>query len=146
LHPANMLWTPPSPPPPSRPVADGASAAVPPPARLVLLDWEVVGLGSGPQELGQFAISHWEPSARRAGEAAFVRRYHDGLLRLGVRDYPWEACWAEYVAGGVGRWVWLLAVMSDMCPDAALQYFADQLAAFIRDHGVTVASVGMPRV
>jgi thiamine kinase-like enzyme len=43
FHPANMMW-------------DNAAS------RLVLLDWEVVGLGSGPQDLAQFLISHMDKS------------------------------------------------------------------------------------
>jgi len=63
-----------------------------------------------------------------------------------VGSYTWEECWDEYIAGGCERWVWLLALISGMCPDALTQYFHDQLAAFMTDHKVSAESIGMPRV
>jgi len=33
--------------------------------QLLIVDWEQVGVGSGPQDLGQYAISHMPPTTRR---------------------------------------------------------------------------------
>lgn len=134
FHPANLLW---------RPGGDGA-------ASVVLLDWEMVGVGSGPQDLGQFMISHVEPATRRACEREVVRAYYDELLHNGVTDYSWEECWQEYVRGGLERWAWFLcyfggaaAGSGEMVPVA--QFFVDQVAAFLRDHGVKPGDLGQPR-
>ena len=135
---------------------------------VVLVDWEMVGLGSGPQDCGQFLISHMEPAARRACEERLTRQYHHALeagrqaahdARRGRGDdggsgtagsplepYTWESCWSDYVSGGSERWVWLLAVLASSCPPPVTQYFADQLASFLVDHGITPENIGMPRV
>jgi hypothetical protein len=115
---------------------------------LAVLDFEAVGLGSGPQELSQFLISHMAPAARRACEESLLREYHEELLRAGCGRValPWRACLEEYVAGGAERWVWLLAVLASMCPPDMVRFWAAQLDAFLEDHGVTADSVGMPRV
>ena len=128
-HPANMMWR----------------AAT---QRLVLLDFEVVGLGSGPQDLSQFLISHMASATRRACEHDLVRGYYAELTANGVSadEYSWDACWAEYQRGGSERWVWLVALLSAMCPAPMVQFWHDQLLEFMQDHGITAASVGMPRV
>ena len=145
FHPGNMLWRP------------HPTAAAPPPGRLVLIDWEMVGVGSGPQDIAQYAISHMAPAARRAAELRLVRAYHDALTDAlagagagaGGPGLSWEECWAEYVAGGVGKWVWLLSYIASPgmgVPAAAVRYFQGQLLAFAADHGVTPDNVPMPRV
>lgn len=146
FHPANMMW---------RAGKDGQSG------HPLLLDWEVVGFGSGPQDIAQFLISHASPADRRAHEDRLVREYYACLTGAAPQywaghrgeakfvdavEYPWEQCWADYVSGGTERWVWLFAYLTGLCPDAMNQYFHDQLAAFVEDHGVTPESIGMPRV
>jgi hypothetical protein len=130
FHPANMMWLKHA--NPKRP--------------LVVLDWELVGVGSGPQDLAQYLISHMNPAVRRECEERLVRAYFEKIQSLGVVDYNWESCWKDYVSGGSGRWVWFVPVLADMCPEPMVQYFNDQTLAFLRDHGVTPANVGAPRV
>eukprot|EP00747_Dinoflagellata_sp_TGD_P073398 gnl/TRDRNA2_/TRDRNA2_157880_c0_seq1.p1 gnl/TRDRNA2_/TRDRNA2_157880_c0~~gnl/TRDRNA2_/TRDRNA2_157880_c0_seq1.p1 ORF type:complete len:404 (+),score=88.79 gnl/TRDRNA2_/TRDRNA2_157880_c0_seq1:163-1374(+) len=116
--------------------------------KLALLDWEMVGVGSGPQDLGQFMISHVEPAQREAIEEAAVRRYFDELVRLnpGISaSMTWDQCWEEYVQGGMGRWLWFVPVLAAMCPAPMGQFFHDQVLAFAKAHGVTKESVPMPR-
>jgi hypothetical protein len=127
FHPANMMWN-----------GD----------HVVLLDFEVVGIGSGPQDLSQFLISHMAPEQRRGCEERLVREYYRVLTSSGVdaAQYPWDECWADYVSGGSERWVWLLGLLTGMCPANMVQYWHDQLLAFIQDHQITPASIGMPRV
>lgn len=48
------------------------------------LDWEMVGLGSGPQEVAQYVISHMEPSTRRECEKELLDAYYDQLIEGGV--------------------------------------------------------------
>ena len=137
-HPANMMWIP-------QPESECAGY-------LKVLDWEVVGFGSGPQDLAQFLISHMEPSLRRSCEEQLVREYYEELCQApavaanGTTEFTWTSCWEEYVRGGSERWIWLLALLSVICPPKLTQYFQDQVAAFLRDHGVTADSIDMPRV
>merc|ERR1712232_311786 len=49
---------------------------------LVLLDWEAVGVGSGPQELGQYMISHTTPEIRAEVERSAVEAYYAELTSL----------------------------------------------------------------
>jgi hypothetical protein len=134
-HPANMIYRPAE-------------------RRIVLLDWEVVGIGSGAQELGQFVISHMIAPVRRLCEVRLVRGYYDEMVRIGAGANAsampsWDECWHEYVHGGIARWVWLFAYMSgapsSAIPDKAMSFFTDQLLTFITDHNVTPATIEMPR-
>ena len=144
-HPHNALWT--------QQRTDGAC--------LRLIDFEMVGVASPAQELGQYTISHMAPELRRAHERELVAGYHAELVealrkkRAGEGDgegggeaqaaaFTLEACWAEYVAGGVGRWVWFLPMFWQMTPVA--QFFHDQLAQFLKDHVADPANMPMPRV
>lgn len=123
-----------------------------PNARLCLIDFEMVGLGSPAQELGQYVVSHVTPELRRAHERDWVGKYHAELLsslRANGSDaeadaYALDDCWAEYVAGGVGRWAWFIPLFMRMPPMA--QFFHDQLAAFLHDHVADASTSPMPRV
>ncbi|KAI9030212.1 kinase-like domain-containing protein [Hyaloraphidium curvatum] len=128
FHPANALWCFPG---------------------TVLVDWEMVGVGSGPQDLAQYLISHMDPAVRRENERELLEGYYKELLaasdgRITAESYPFEACMRDYVQGGVARWVWMLPMCTRL-PAPLVQYFQDQLAAFAFDHGVTPENVPMPR-
>ena len=41
---------------------------------LVLVDFEVVGVGSGPQDIGQYMISHLTPEKRKKNEMELLRK------------------------------------------------------------------------
>jgi aminoglycoside phosphotransferase (APT) family kinase protein len=49
-------------------------------ARLRLIDFEMVGVGSPGQEAGQYMISHATPELRRESEPELLRTYHTELL------------------------------------------------------------------
>ena len=126
-----------------------------PAARQCLIDFEMVGVGSGAQELGQYMISHTPPELRRAKAAEWVRGYHTELVAVlrgrGLQNeadaYTFDACFAEHVAGGVGRWVWFVPVLQAMgLPPPMNQFFHDQLAAFLHDHITDPSASPMPRV
>ena len=130
FHPANMMWL----------------KHVDPARPLVVLDWELVGVGSGPQDLAQFLISHMNPVARKECEERLVRLYFNTLQSLGVADYTWESCWRDYVAGGAGRFLWFVPVLAEMCPEPMVEYFNAQTLAFCRDHGISASNAVAPRV
>lgn len=149
FHPANIMWKP-------DPSSSSSSSLGPRPENshnLVLLDWELVGLGSGAQDVGQYFISHLYPNQRKEIEERMVRLYYNQLLSYGINDhvneslhYSWEMCWNEYIYGGIEKWIWLLAILSSMLPDPLMQYFHDQVEAFGHDHHVTPEKVNMPRL
>lgn len=131
-HPANMMW-------------DYNKR------HIIPLDFEMVGLGSGPQELGEFIISHTDPKLRQNIEERLVRSYYQELISRGnpsvlnESTYSWENCWRDYVMGGAEKWVWILALLSGIFPDPLVQYFQNQLSAFMEDHKITPYNIGIPR-
>jgi hypothetical protein len=64
--------------------------------RMATLDWQTVGIGPALVDVAYFLSAGLPPDVRRANEDALVRRYHAELLRLGVKDYRWDACWRDY--------------------------------------------------
>jgi hypothetical protein len=113
---------------------------------LRLLDWEMVGLGSGPQELGQYILSNMDPSERRECEDKLIRNYHRELEQLGV-ELSWEDCWKEYLIGGLERWLWFLVYFCSR--EGPLlewaQFFHDQIKEFVHDHNIQPENVTQPR-
>ena len=133
FHPANMLV-----------LGPGA-------AGMRVVDFEMHRIGSGPQELGQVLISHARPASRRQCERAMLERYV-AVLRdeFGVEEgggVDLASVTAEYVAGGLGRFLWFLPILASLGQgDAFAMYFHDQVLAFLGDHGVTPANVPLMRV
>lgn len=116
-----------------------------------LLDWEVVGIGSGPQDLGQFTLSHASAATRGTYEtealAAYTSVLRDGLAArsLEAQAPSLERVQAEYVEGGLCRWAWLFPVCAGICPPEATQFFHDQIHDFILQHDVKIQQLGMMR-
>jgi len=118
---------------------------------LLLIDWELVGVGSGAQDLGQYMISHCLPEERERLEGFFLDTYYTSLTRVltgrGVTvPFSRSELTRDYALHGVGKWLWLLVVMSSFVPAKAMQYFKDQTLAFARTHNVTPETVGAPRI
>lgn len=117
--------------------------------QVALIDWEMAGIGSGPQDLGQYMISNMEPAARRECEERVVRAYYDELVRGGVSSdaFSWEACWHEYKIGGVERWLWFLCYFGSAGEQMKgwTQFFHDQIADFMKDHDLTHKDFVQPR-
>jgi aminoglycoside phosphotransferase (APT) family kinase protein len=129
FHPANMM------------IANGE--------RLIMLDFEQVGVGSGPQDLGQYFISHMIPSVRAGIEREAVNKYYETLCALNPevpKTMSFEQCWSEYVNGGIGRWCWMMPLLATMCPPKMTQYFHDQCKEFMEAHNLTPDNIPMPRV
>lgn len=114
---------------------------------LRLLDWEMVGLGSGPQDLGQYILSNMDPSERRECEEQLIRNYYLKLVdELGVPNLSWEECWSEYKIGGLERWLWFLVYF---CAQPAMtkwaQFFHNQIREFVHDHKISPEEITQPR-
>jgi hypothetical protein len=113
-------------------------------AHVKLIDFEMVGVGSGPQDLGQYVIANMIPSERRACEHRILREYFDELTKV-VDNFSFEQCWEEYVIGGAERWCWFVAYIAGGTDVPGGQFFHDQLSAFMRDHKLTAEKLTQVR-
>jgi len=115
---------------------------------LRMLDWEMVGLGSGPQDLGQYVLSNMDPRERRECEEQLIRNYYEKLVQLGVRDLSWEYCWSEYTIGGLERWLWFLVYFCSQEGPVMVkwaQFFHNQIKEFVHDHNIRPEHITQPR-
>lgn len=112
-----------------------------------LIDFEMCGLGSGPQELGQYMLACTEAGARKSMEQNVVREYYDELIRCGVRAYSWEECWDEYRLGGLERWLWFLSFCAGVpAMHDFTRFFHNQISSFMVDHNLSATQVKRFRV
>lgn len=63
---------------------------------MATLDWQTVGAGPGLTDVAYFLSAGISPEERRAHEGELLRFYYGELLRRGVRNYDWDACWRDY--------------------------------------------------
>jgi thiamine kinase-like enzyme len=61
-----------------------------------LIDWEFWALGVGVYDLVYMMGLCWYPERRNLMEKDFVKRYHNNLLKGGVKNYNWDDCWYDY--------------------------------------------------
>lgn len=110
-----------------------------------LLDWEMVGLGSGPQDLGQYVISNMDPVERKQCERELVEAYFEELKKCRPVDCTWDYCWNEYKVGGLERWLWFLVYFVGSGIGEWGQYFHNQMKDFMADHELTAEDIVQPR-
>jgi len=68
------------------------------PRGLVVVDWQTVQLGIGPQDVAYFLGNAFPAAVRRECERELVQRYHRALVDdYGVSDYDFDECWSDYV-------------------------------------------------
>jgi len=128
FHPGNQLWN-----------------ATTESSRFV--DLEQVGLGSGPQELGQYLISHLSPTERKAYEGRIIDVYVATLCEClpSNMSVDKQLIRTEVIVGGYLRWLWLLGALGGMVPPPMLQGFIDKMEGFRNDHGAVLKPTkGMP--
>ena len=131
FHPGNVMWMPDDPVCPLR-----------------ILDWEMVGVGSGPQELGQFMIGFLDHERHGLDVHKYlVSAYHKELLNANRNiDFTFEACFREFAVGGIRDWMRLLPELLERMewkPDAAA-YFLNQLETFRELHCIDPEMVSYP--
>ena len=63
---------------------------------ITIIDWQLMSRGRGPYDVAYFMSQSIDVELRREAEHALVRRYHDGLLAGGVRDYSFDDCFEDY--------------------------------------------------
>ena len=108
-----------------------------------LVDWEMCGIGSGPQDLGQYIISHMDAETRRECERSLLETYHTELVQAGVQNVSFDYCWNEYRIGGVERWLWFLVwfLGQGESMKSWSQFFHNQIKDFVHDHDLKVQDV-----
>jgi len=86
--------------------------------KLVLLDFEMCGIGSGAIDLGQFMIGHVPPQMRREHEMELLERYHKNLQTFAnVPDsYTLEKCVKEYKLHSSERYCAFLTFAASFMP------------------------------
>ena len=112
--------------------------------KIKLLDWEMVGLGSGPQDLGQYVISNMDPAERKRCERELIEAYCQELRKHSI-DCSFEYCWREYRVGGVERWLWFLVYFLGNGMAEWAQFFHNQISSFMADHDLTADDITQPR-
>jgi len=65
-------------------------------SKTILNDWENWSIGTGCQDLSFMLGYCWPPEPRRALEKELIKRYHNNLINLGVKNFSWDECWYDY--------------------------------------------------
>ena len=129
--------------------AEQEEAAAAAQLKIAVIDYEMIGIGKGGQDIGQYMISHLDPVARRSHEEAFLHEYYDTLTSIAdnICTYTYEMCVDDYIRGGSEKWVFYLVLMADglSMPTKLMQFFHDQVWDFMKTHHVTPSSIGPPR-
>jgi hypothetical protein len=105
--------------------------------QLAIVDWPEVSVWEPMVDICQFVISDVKPEDRRALEPAALKVYWDTLIARGVSpsEFPFSACKRQYVRCGMEKWLWLLCLLAMYpLPVEALQFFHDQVHAFVEDN------------
>lgn len=100
-------------------------------------DWSEVGVYDPATDLAQMLVSDVKPEITAAHSKELVRLYYDTLLKNGIseKDYTWQQCWNNFCNGGPERWIWFFCLLAGLpLPANAIQFFHDQLLAFINHH------------
>ncbi len=66
---------------------------------VVVLDWQTLAIGPPGRDLAYFLATSVLVDDRREHESALVAEYLDELRRIGVEDYSFEQCFADYRLG-----------------------------------------------
>ena len=78
-----------------------------------LIDWQFWSLGIGGQDLAYMIGMFLSPEIRTRIEKEFIKRYHNNLVKFGVKNYSWDECWYDYkfvvllnLYRALGNWFW----------------------------------------
>jgi hypothetical protein len=69
------------------------------PAEVVAVDWQTVTLAPPLRDVAYFLGTALETEVRRQQEETLVADYHRALVRGGVENYSFDACFADYRRG-----------------------------------------------
>ena len=63
---------------------------------IAIIDWQLTVRASGAFDVSYFICQSLTLEDRRANEERLVRRWHDGLVANGVKDYSFEQAWSDF--------------------------------------------------
>lgn len=154
-HAGNVFWV---------PTPNSASATVPADditgssiGKCLLLDWEMCGVGNGPEDIMWYLVFHMDPALRRQCESRILKQYYDTLTQsrgpsdtqsdtINTDTYTYDEFMKEYLACGSGRLMYIMGFACDLTmPVETMQRFIDLVAAMIKDHDITPENVDMFR-
>ncbi|KAF8928378.1 hypothetical protein EDD21DRAFT_377850 [Dissophora ornata] len=103
---------------------------------LVIYDWSEICVWEPTTDLGQTVISDVAIPVFQAHARSALQRYWERLIELGAvtpAEYPFEVCWKSFLRSGVEKWLWVFAILCNYpgMPAKCIQYFHDQMMAFI---------------
>jgi aminoglycoside phosphotransferase (APT) family kinase protein len=105
---------------------------------VTVLDWQSLGYATGTVDVAYFLAGALTPGQRRAHQPELLARYHQGLVRLGVRDYDAADLRRDYAMGGfrllMTAFMAGMAVKQTERGDAMFIQMADAATAHIRDN------------
>jgi len=105
---------------------------------ITLLDFEMVGVGMGPQDCAQLVMSHLPPDcfghAAEVALSAYYRELTSGSNGVDAATYTFDQCLGEYTDEGLGKWLWFLIILKNVMPPPMISYFAAQVDAFATHH------------
>lgn len=64
--------------------------------RAVIIDWQLWGISFAAEDLSHLMALFWDKEPRQSMEKDLLIRYHQGLIRHGVKNYGWSDCWHDY--------------------------------------------------
>jgi hypothetical protein len=64
--------------------------------KAILSDWDFWSIGVGGQDLTLMIGFMWPPEVRHELEKDLIKRYHNNLIDLGVKNYSWDEFWYDY--------------------------------------------------
>lgn len=126
--------------------------------KVYLIDFEVISIGAGPQDLAQWMISHVNPVTRKENEMELLGIYYQTLQTVWKEvfgeakaeefksAYPFSMVLEDYI-NGVGKWIWLLCVcagLTEGIPDHLYQHFIDQMTDFLQTFDVSIEKGNVP--
>ncbi|KAG0316413.1 hypothetical protein BGZ99_006922 [Dissophora globulifera] len=103
---------------------------------LVIYDWSEVCIWEPTTDLGQTVISDVAIPVFQAQARTALQKYWERLVELGAvnpSEYSLETCWKSFLRSGVEKWLWVFAILCSYpgMPAPGIQYFHDQMLAFI---------------
>ena len=81
--------------------------------RALIIDWQLWGISFAAEDLAHLIALYWDKEHRQHMEKKLLLRYHQGLVRFGVKNYTWHDCWTDYRLAVILRvlfmpmWFWL---------------------------------------
>jgi hypothetical protein len=62
----------------------------------IVIDWQLWGISFGTMDLSHLMALFWDREHRISIEKELLMRYHQELVRHGVKNYGWADCWHDY--------------------------------------------------